>query len=52
MILDPALLELHVEIGVCKAALRPMFLDHDIALLGAELGVELATPAADRHRWS
>jgi hypothetical protein len=26
--LDPALRELHVEIGVRKAALRPMFLDH------------------------
>jgi hypothetical protein len=35
---------------VRKAALRPMFLDHDIAILGAALGVELATPAADFER--
>jgi hypothetical protein len=44
VLLNAVLLKLQVEISVCKAALRPVFLDDDIALLGTELGVEFATP--------
>src|SRR5215813_11812596 len=45
-LLDPPLGELGVEIGIGKAALPPVLQHHDVARMGAELGMELSTPTA------
>jgi len=46
-LLYPVLLKLHVEVGRCEPALRPMLLDDHVAFLRSEFLVELATPCAD-----
>src|SRR6516225_9987729 len=47
-LLDAALLEVEVEVGVGKAVLAPMLLDHDVARLRCELRMPFAAPRAFR----
>src|SRR5260370_14373493 len=44
--LDPMLFELGVEIGIGEAALCPVLKHDDVAIAGAELGMELSAPAS------
>lgn len=46
---DTMLPKLLVKIGIRKAALRPMFLDDDVALPGREVGMPVAAPFAARE---
>ncbi len=45
-LLDPPLFELEVEIGIGEAALAPVFKNDDVAIVGAEFGMELAAPGS------
>jgi hypothetical protein len=47
-LLDAALLEVEVEVGVGKSVLAPMRLDHDVARLRCELRMPFAAPRAFR----
>src|SRR2546426_11030887 len=40
-VLDPPLFELGVEVGIGEPALRPVLEHDDVAIAGAELGMEL-----------
>ncbi len=46
-LLDPALFEFGVQVGIGEAALRPVLVHDDISRPGTELGIELSTPAPD-----
>jgi hypothetical protein len=47
--LDSPLLELRVEIGIGKAALCPVLEHDDVAMVGAEFGMELSAPTSRRE---
>src|ERR1700712_4966603 len=49
-VLNAMLLELQIEIGIRKAALRPVFLDDHIAFLRTEFSIEFAAPRANFER--
>ena len=44
-VLDPPLLELGVEIGIGEAALPPVLQHDDVAIAGAEFGMERSAPS-------
>jgi hypothetical protein len=44
--LDPPLFELGIQIGVGEAALRPVLKHEDVAMAGAEFGMELSAPTS------
>src|SRR6476646_9072724 len=50
-LLNAALFELQIEVRIGKTALRPMFLDDNVTVLGAELGIELAAPGSNLERF-
>jgi len=47
---DPVLAQLHIKVGIGEAGRAPMFLDDDIAGLGAKARIPFTAPAIDSEQ--